>query len=183
MVQNCEVPFFSCHSHLSFILFPELYYKLLDKYDLYYSIQHILLGMTLEMCLLLTSTLTVWHSRTRSRGDRWTHRRLPLNIRKHCKGSQTLAEVTQTGCVSLWDTHKSSGCGLVLGDPPWTRGLDWRIPRDQPHLFCSSVVSTHSLGPFTRCMLILPCCSLGAKPLLLVYGSISQWIKEQGPSW
>lgn len=102
--------------------------KLLDKYDLYYFIQHILLSMTSEICLLLTSTLTVWHSRTRSREDKGTNRRkFPLNVRKHYKGNQALAEVTQTGCESLWDIHKSSGCGLALGDSSWTGGLDQMI--------------------------------------------------------
>lgn len=135
--------FLSCQSHTLFILFPALYYKSLDKYDLYYFIQHVLLSMTAEICLLLASTLTVWHSKTRSRGDKWTHRRFLLNIRKHFQGNQALAEVTQTDCVSLWDTHKSSGCGMALGDPSWTGGLDQRIPRDQPQPLCSSVASTH----------------------------------------
>lgn len=112
---------FSWQSHLSFILFPALYTKYWINMT-YAILFRIFCWVWQQRCLLLTSTLTMWHSRTRSRGDKRTCRSLPLNIRKHCEGNQALAEVTQTDCGSLWDTHRSSGCGLALGDPSWAGG-------------------------------------------------------------
>jgi len=73
------------------------------KYDLQYFIPCILLNMTAEMCLLLTSVLIMGHFRTRGSGHKLTRRRFPLNIRKHynCKGDRALAEVAQIDCGSF----------------------------------------------------------------------------------
>ena len=78
--------------------------------------------------------LVVPSDSTRSSGHKLKHRRLCMNIRNHCEGDSTLAQVAQDSCgVSIpGDTEKLSGHGPgqpALCGPASAGGLDQMTSR------------------------------------------------------